>query len=47
MEIKTFKKEIAGEELTIEFEPIDDPKTIYFLRIEDEHEVIRIKRILG
>lgn len=45
--VKTIEKLKSGEELTIEFEPIDDPSTIYFLRIEDEHEVIKIKRIRG
>ncbi len=51
-----FKKEIlviqikewlVGEERTVEFEPITELGTMYFLRIEDEHETIRIKRILG
>ncbi|MFX0084757.1 MAG: hypothetical protein ACFFAU_03710 [Candidatus Hodarchaeota archaeon] len=51
-----FKKEIlviqikewpVGEERTVEFEPKTELGTIYFLRIEDEHETIRIKRILG
>lgn len=41
------KKWIPGEKVSIEFELIDDPKTIYFLRIEDEHEILRIKRIIG
>jgi hypothetical protein len=41
------EKWTPGEKMTFEFELIDDPKTIYFLRIEDEHEVLRIKRILG
>ncbi len=45
--VKSIDKWKSREELTIEFEPIDDPNTIYFLRVEDEHEVIKIKRILG
>lgn len=40
-------KWIPEENVCIEFELIADPKTIYFLRIEDEHEVLRIKRIIG
>lgn len=45
--VKSIEKWKSEEELTIEFEPIEDPSTIYFLRIEDEHELIKIKRILG
>ena len=35
------------EKVSVEFELIADPKTIHFLRIEDENEVLRIKRIIS
>ena len=41
------EKWIPGEKVTVEFELIADPKTIHFLRIEDENEVLRIKRIIS
>ncbi|MHA1966280.1 MAG: hypothetical protein ACW964_00635 [Candidatus Hodarchaeales archaeon] len=41
------EKWIPGENVFIEFELIADLRKIYFLRIEDEHEVLRIKRIIG
>jgi hypothetical protein len=45
--VKPIKEWVPGKELMVEFEPISDIGAIYFLRIEDEHETIRIKRILG
>ncbi len=40
------EKWIPGEKVTVEFELIADQKTIHFLRIENENEVLRIKRII-
>ena len=44
---KSIDKWIPEENVYLEFELKADPKTIYFLRIEDKHEVLRIKRIIG
>ncbi|NHJ03121.1 MAG: hypothetical protein EAX86_13370 [Candidatus Heimdallarchaeota archaeon] len=42
--IKTWEPE---EQVSIKFKPKPDPGTIYFLKIEDDHETIKIRRILG
>ena len=36
-----------NKEVTIEFEPADTGGIIYFLKVEDEKETIKVKRILG
>ncbi|UCE14920.1 MAG: hypothetical protein JSV04_07000 [Candidatus Heimdallarchaeota archaeon] len=35
------------KEITIEFEPTKDIGNIYFLKVEDENETIKVRRILG
>ncbi|UCG90445.1 MAG: hypothetical protein JSU57_01565, partial [Candidatus Heimdallarchaeota archaeon] len=45
--VSRIEKWAPREEITIEFEPIIESGIIYFLKIEDEKETIKVKRILG
>ncbi|MFX1505391.1 MAG: hypothetical protein ACFFDC_04665 [Promethearchaeota archaeon] len=45
--VSKIEKWTPNKDITIEFEPADTGGIIYFLKVEDEKETIKVKRILG
>jgi hypothetical protein len=45
--VSKIEKWTPTEDVTIEFEPVNTGGIIYFLKVEDEKETIKVKRILG
>lgn len=45
--VSRINKWAPKEDVSIEFEPINESGIIYFLKVEDEKETIKVKRILG